>query len=147
MVLILVGILAVSMWPRAPSTESITIHGRAEQLASDIRYVQTLSMTRGERFCLRLTNSGYSLNTTDAGNNCELATEPHPAGLEQPIAICSGCMSWTNLPADLVQFNGLGTPYTAPAVTLGGDAVITIAEGGQARTVTISPATGRVLVQ
>jgi len=46
MMLILIGILAVVFVPRAPSKGSLTIAGQAQQLASDLRYVQALSMTR-----------------------------------------------------------------------------------------------------
>jgi prepilin-type N-terminal cleavage/methylation domain-containing protein len=147
LVMLLASVLVVALLPRAPTKESLTISARAEQLASDLRYVQSLSMTRGSRYCVSLTASAYSLTTTDAGNNCLGVTEPHPALLTQPIAICIGCMSWTNLPASVIQFDGLGTPYTAAATALANNAVITIADSGSTRTITISPITGRVLVQ
>src|SRR5205814_6797883 len=63
--MVLLGVLAVSFWPRAPTQQSMTLAARANQLASDIRYVQTLSMTRGVRFCIVMTASTYSLRTTD----------------------------------------------------------------------------------
>jgi prepilin-type N-terminal cleavage/methylation domain-containing protein len=144
--LLIASILAVAAWPRGPAKESLTLNGRADQLASDIRYVQTLSMTRGSRFCLVLTSSSYELQTT-AANVCTGTQEPHPAALVQPITLCAGCMSWTNLPSNNVQFNGLGQPYTAAATALASNAVITLNDNGVVRTVTISPVTGRVLVQ
>ena|SRR5687768_6830202 len=146
-VLVIISIISISVLPRAQSTESMVLNGRALQLASDLRYVQARSMTGGQRFCLSLTASGYSLTTTDGSNNCTATTDAHPAGLAQPIQPCVSCITWSNLPANVVQFDGLGVPYTAAATTLASNAVITLADGGITKTVTISPTTGRILVQ
>jgi prepilin-type N-terminal cleavage/methylation domain-containing protein len=152
--MVLVVILAIALIPRSPSPDSLTLRPRAEQLASDIRYVQTLSMTSGQRLCLTLDPpagppySGYRLTTAVTG--CTSNAE-HPAGLAQPIDLCGGATCVTvpsaNLPNDYVQFSGLGAPFTAPAVALAADAVISVAGDAGPRTVTISPTTGRVLVQ
>lgn len=143
--LLLISILAVSIWPRAPSSESITLNGRAEQLASDIRYVQTLSMTRGSRFCIVISGTGYELQTTSS-NTCNSGAanrEPHAGGLAQPIPVCSSC----SLTATTVQFDGLGAPANSTGTALASDTVITISDDGGTKTVTISPVTGRVIVQ
>lgn len=149
--MLLISILAVAVWPRAPSRESLTLQARADQLASDIRYAQTLSMTTGQRHCLTLNPtagppySGYTLTT--AASNCVTAVA-HPAGLAQPISLCvSGtCVTTPALANDYLQFDGLGIPYTAAATPLAANAVITISDDGS-KTVTVSPQTGRVLVQ
>jgi prepilin-type N-terminal cleavage/methylation domain-containing protein len=151
LVLVLASILAISLWPRAPSTESMTLNGRAEQLASDIRYVQSLSMTTGARHCLTLMPlsgppyNGYQLTT--AASTCA-TTVQHPAGLNQPVPICASgnCITVSGMTNDYVLFDGLGAPYSDAATALAANAVITISDGGS-KTVTISPATGRVLVQ
>lgn len=150
LVMLIVSILAISIWPRSPSSESLTLQGRAEQLASDIRYAQTLSMTTGTRHCLMLEPtsgppySGYSLRS-DA--SCATAVD-HPGGLTAPVALClSGtCVTAPALTNDFVQFDGLGVPYSASATPLAGSAVITISDDGS-RTVTVTPQTGRVVVQ
>lgn len=148
---LLIGILAVSLWPRTPEKASLTLTARAEQLASDIRLAQTLSMTGGQRYCLSLTPvagppySGYQLTTAASG--CVTPVQ-HPGGLTQPISLCNSgtCITAPALTNDYVQFNGLGIPYSAPATTLAASAVITLTDGG-AVTVTITPTTGRVVVQ
>jgi prepilin-type N-terminal cleavage/methylation domain-containing protein len=150
--LLLVTILAVSLIPRTPSRDSLTLEGRAEQLASDLRYAQSLSMTRGQRYCLSFTPtsgppySGYRLTTAASGCATD---EPHPAGLNQPVNLCESgsCLGATNLPNDYVQFGGLGTPYSTPATELPANAVLTLSGDGGPKTVTISPVTGRVVVQ
>lgn len=145
-VLVLLGIFAAAVFVRAPARESLAADGRANQLASDIRYVQTLSMTRGQRFCIVVGTSTYTLNATDAGNNCAAAIE-HPAGLGPPVPACDSgaCMTPSGF-AGTLQFDGRGTPYTAAASPLATDAVVTLAQGGVSKTVTVSPVTGRVVV-
>jgi MSHA pilin protein MshC len=148
LVMVLLGILAASLWPRAPTASSLTLQARADQLASDIRYAQTLSMTRGQRYCLTLTATSYSLTNTDpVTNNCTTA-EAHPGGLAQPISLCANaCLSFPALTSSLIQFNGLGTPYINPTTTLNSTATITFSEDGNSRSIVIAPVTGRVLVQ
>lgn len=149
--MLLVGILAVFLWQRAPARESLTLLGRAEQLAADIRYAQTLSMTTGERHCVVLEPnsgppySGYSLRRDAA---CATPVE-HPAGATQPVSVCLGpaCVSAVAVAGDELQFDGLGVPYSPAATQLVAPAVITLVDDGGSRTITISPQTGRVRVQ
>jgi MSHA pilin protein MshC len=153
--IVLLGILAVALFPRGPSPDSLTLRGRAEQLASDFRYAQTLSMTRGVRHCLTLMPaagppySGYSLTRNNVGT-CDAAAE-HPGGLGPLVDLCGGalCVTAVNITAasDFIQFDGRGQPFNAPAVPLAADAVVSIAGDTGPRTVTISPVTGRVIVQ
>lgn len=144
MVLILIGVLAVVFVPRAPSKGSLTFAGQAQQLASDIRYVQALSMTRGQRYCLNLTGTGYSMTTSNCSTSVGVE---HPAGATFPIALDGVTLS-SNLPGGLVTFTGKGEPYTDAAATtaLAMNAVITLNGDGGPGYVCVSPATGRVLV-
>ncbi len=158
MTLILIAILAAALMPRAPSKESVTLAGRAQQLAADIRYAQSLAMTTtvnsitGTRhgYCVRLTGSTYAIergyDVVTAANNCITLVE-HPAGVAQPVTLCNGCMTLTNLPSSFVQFDGLGTPYSAATTALASDATIQLSDSGGTKTVTITAVTGRVIVQ
>jgi len=143
-VIVLLGILAISILPRSPTKGSLTIAGQAQQLASDIRYVQYLSMTRGQRFCFRLSSTGYSMTTT-AANACTATATEHPAGIALPVSLDGMSVSST-LPAGDVIFNGEGAPYTDATTALAVNAVITLSGEGGTKTVTISPVTGRVVV-
>ncbi len=148
-VIVIAAILAVAVSARAPSRAALTLTARAKQLASDIRYVQTLSMTSGQRYCLTLTPSspysGYSLTTAASG--C-VTTTAHPAGLTQPVSVCNGttCMTAPALTNNYLQFDTLGQPYNAPTTLLAANAVITLTDSGVSQTVTVAPTTGAVTV-
>lgn len=144
-VIVLIAILMTTFFPRASTKGSLTIAGQAHQLASDIRYVQSLSMTRGQRYCLNLTTGGYNLTTASSTCTSSAGVE-HPADLPLPLSLEGVSLSWTNLPNDYVIFSGVGVPFTATATTLAADAVITLAGDGGPKTVTLSPVTGRVVV-
>jgi prepilin-type N-terminal cleavage/methylation domain-containing protein len=64
MVLLLIAILAFVVLPRQ-SQNTLELSGQAEQVATDIRYAQSLSMTRGAalgsqgRYCIFFTATGY----------------------------------------------------------------------------------------
>jgi hypothetical protein len=147
--LVIAAVLVASYAPRAPTKASLTLTARATQLASDIRYVQALSMTNGQRYCLTLTPtspySGYSMTT--AASSC-VTTIAHPGNYSQPIPICNGatCIAAPTLTNGYLQFDGLGQPYTASATALASNAVITLTEDGLTQTVTVTPVTGRVTV-
>ena len=141
-VILLLAILAFTAIPRNPG-KSINLPGQAHQLAADIRYVQSLSMTRGQRYCFNLTGTGYRFTT--AASTCTTAVA-HSTGSTSVITLDGVSLSWTNLPNAYVIFSGEGVPYTAAAASLGSDAVITLAGDGGPKTVTISPVTGRVVV-
>ena len=68
-VIVLTAILVATFFPRASTKSSLTIAGQAYQLASDIRYVQSLSMTRGQRYCVNLTSTGYSMTTSNCSTS------------------------------------------------------------------------------
>jgi MSHA pilin protein MshC len=145
MVLILIGVLAVVLVPRAPSKGALTFAGQAQQLASDIRYVQTLSMTRGQRYCLNLTGTGYRMTTSNCSTSVGVE---HPTGAVFPITLEGVTLSWTNLPGALITFTGKGIPYTdvAASTALAANAVITLSGDGGTGYVCVTPATGRVFV-
>lgn len=144
-VLILIGILAVTFVPRTSSKGSLTFAGQAQQLASDIRYVQTLSMTRGQRYCLNLTSTGYSMTMTNCSTSVGVE---HPAGATFPVTLEGVTLSWSSLPSNLVTFTGKGLPYTdaAAATALASNAIVTLGGDGGPMYVCISPVTGRVFV-
>jgi type II secretory pathway pseudopilin PulG len=143
-VLLIVGILAASLLPR--STERrISIGAQADQLASDIRYVQSMSMTQGQRYYISLTATTYAFVAVSGA-----VAQSHPAtGSTTPISLASGVTMTippTNLPNSLIAFDGRGIPYTDSAATtlLAANAVITLTGAGGSNTVTVYPQTGEV---
>lgn len=143
-ILIILGILAASLLPRS-TDRSISVGAQADQLAGDIRYVQSLAMTQGQRYRINLTATTYAFFAVSGG-----VAVPHPAtGSTVPIQLASGItitIPPTSLPSSLVAFDGRGIPYTDAAATtqLAANAVITLSGSGGSNTVTISPQTGKV---
>lgn len=143
-IIVLISLLAFMAASRFPGG-GMDVSSQAEQLAADIRYAQTLSMTRGDRYRINLTAAGYQV-TDSAGN-----PEVHPGtGSTSAVALDGVALSGFNPPltGDYVIFDGRGVPYVDTAGTaLSANAVITLTAQGITRTVTISPETGRVAVQ
>jgi len=152
-VLLLIGILAMIAVPRL-SQNTLELSGQAEQVASDIRHAQALSMTRGAalgsqgRYCILFTATGYQYrhNGNSYATPCTVAVS-HPATGSSAAIVLSGgtAVSTANLTGNYVEFDTKGQPtsFVAPA----GDATITLTATGGPRAVVISPVTGKARVQ
>jgi len=145
-VIIIIAILAVLPffnWPAA----SISLDGQAQQLANDIRYTQSLSMTKAQRYRLVITTgtSSYQI-LNSSGTVARFASGNTTVTLNTGISF--GTL--TNLPNSLIVFDGDGTPYTdtgAPGTALAANASIPLQSSGSTKTVVITPLTGKVNVQ
>lgn len=145
--LLIIGIIAAVALPRL-SNDPLVLSTQAEQLANDIRYVQSLAMTQGQRYRINFAAGSYTF-TTAGGTGV-----PHPlTGSTAATALSSGVtmtLPPTNLPNSLVGFDELGVPYTNAAVssgnTLGSTGTITLTLNSVTRTVTVTPQTGLVRV-
>ena len=152
-VLLVVGILSIIVLPRL-SQNTIELSGQAEQVARDILYAQTLSMTRGAalgsqgRYCIFFTATGYQFrnNGNSYATPCATAVV-HPATGSSAAIVLSGgtAVATANLTGNYVEFDTKGQPtsFTAPA----SNATITLTATGGPRTVTVSPITGKTTVQ
>lgn len=144
-IIILVALLAFTAMPRLPGP-SLDVDSQAEQLVAEIRYTQSLSMTRGDRYRINLTSAGYQI--TDSGG---VNPEVHPGSSStNPVILDSVSLSGYNPPLvnNYVAFDGRGIPYTNVAgTTLTANATITLTGGGATRNIVISPETGRVVLQ
>jgi prepilin-type N-terminal cleavage/methylation domain-containing protein len=139
--LILVAILAAYAMPRMPD-RTIELGAYADQLAADLRYVQSRSMTQGARFCFHLTSaSSYNIRTSGCGTDVA-----HPAtGMTAPVVLANVTITAVNLSGGNAEFDGLGRPTTLAAP--GTDGELRLAGDGQTRTVRITADTGWVVVQ
>lgn len=135
--LLIAALLAVTVLPRYPG-KGLDVGARAEQLASDIRYVQTLSMSRGERYCLHLDASSYQIRR----NNCSEAVT-HPVAGTLSMSLPGTSIAAVNLIGNNIEFDGKGQPTTLASPAL---ATITLSAGGASKTVVVTPQTGRVVV-
>ena len=145
-IILLVGILAFVAIPRL-SGPSLRVDAQAEQLASDIRYTQTLAMTQGDRFRINLIATGYQITSSTGA-----ATVAHPGtGTTSAVALNGVTLSGWSPPLtnNYVAFDGRGVPYVlfTSSTGLAANATITLSGGGYARNLVISPETGRVVLQ
>jgi prepilin-type N-terminal cleavage/methylation domain-containing protein len=120
---------------------SSSLGPQADQLVSDIRYVQSLSMTRNAHYCIAFTAVSYTITTNNCTTPVQLPTSANPVLLASGLTLTT-----TN---NLLTFNTLGRPFTdaAAAMALPAEAVITLSAGSDTLTVRVTPETGRVRVQ
>jgi len=151
-VLLLVAILAFAVSPRF-SENTLELSSQAEQVATDIRYAQTLSITRGAalgsqgRYCIFFTATGYQYrnNANSYATPCTVAVA-HPAtGSSTAIVLAGTAVSTANLTGNYLEFDTKGQPTSLAAPA--SDATITLTATGGPRAVVVSPVTGRARVQ
>lgn len=140
MVIVLLGILAAFAGVRL-SVNPVDVSAQAEQLAADIRYTQSLAMSRGSRFRVNFTASSYQI--TDMNGVAQV----HPAtGQTAAVSLAPTALSGYNPPLSngYLAFDSRGVPFTSPTAALASTVVITLAGGGDTREVRVAPETGRV---
>ena len=143
-VMIIVAVLAATLLPKT-SDRIINVNAQADQIAGDIRYVQSLSMTQGQRYYINFPNSTtYSFFAASG-----MVAIPHPAtGSTTPIPLAAGItLAVAPASAVAIAFDGKGAPYLGTAATSplsGANAVITLSGGNATAAVTVFPETGRV---
>lgn len=147
--LVIIGILTIFITVAWPGS-SINLHAQAAAVANDIRYAQSLSMAKGQRFYfIKTSSTSYQIRGAD----------------NQPIALPSGNTTATldqgtsfgnfsNLPNNLVAFDCKGVPYvdtgfpgtSLSAVTSPSSPVanIPLATNEYSINLTINPETGKV---
>jgi prepilin-type N-terminal cleavage/methylation domain-containing protein len=142
LVLGVVSAIALSRMDNAP----VLVSTQAEQLASDIRYAQTLAMTKAQRYIVSFP-SATSYRFLDSTGN----PVAHPlTGSSAAIVLASGITLQASVPGgNALGFDGRGVPYsvTAPATfngTLASQATITLSKEESSRTSTVAPQTGKV---
>jgi MSHA pilin protein MshC len=154
-VMVVLGILAAVFIPRS-NNPAIILSTQAEQLAADIRYVQSLAMTQGwsgvspavaaRRYRINYTATSY--NFTDVSG----VAVTHPSGTSGSIVFAGGVIISLPTPIlvdNLIAFDGRGAPYVDPTANsaLAAMATISMVSGGATRAIQIFPVTGLVRVQ
>ena len=141
-VLLLVGILAVFVAPNILTTQSITLPATTAQLAASIRYAQSLSMSRGQRYRVNFTGNTYQI-TDMFGGTVQPSTPSTGTAL---VSVLPAALSGYNPPLtfNYVAFDTKGVPYTSATALLMATATITLTSGSESNTITIAPETGRV---
>ena len=145
--LVIVGIISAVAMSRT-SNDPVMLSTQVNQLAGDIRYVQTLAMTQGQRYIVSFP-SATSYRFLDSAGNPVV----HPAnGSNAAVALASGVnLALTLAPpgGNALGFDWRGIPYsvTTPATfngALTGVATVALSKGTATQSVTITHQTGRV---
>ena len=125
MVIVLIGIVAVSVLPKFVDTSSFSLEGATAMVVADIRYTQELAMGNGDdkKAAFTQNSTTYTLKNSD---DTVFKTSELPSG----VTVSSSNITFT--------FNSLGEPTT------GGGSSVTLSAGGDTRTVTVESYTGRV---
>ncbi len=140
-VLLLVSLLAgafIIRWPGA----TISVSAQADQLLSDIRYTQSLAMTRGQRYRINFAIDRYWISSADGA-----ISFPHPASGVADVLLATNVTLSSSL--GFLVFDGNGRPYVdaaTPGTPLAVDAVVTLNSGSDTRSVRVSRDTGRTLI-
>ena len=118
MVVVLIGILAVSIVPKFTDTSAISLQGGAAMVRADIRYTQELAMSTHAPKTITFTTSDtfYTVNS-------------QTMNLPSRVSISNGAT---------FTFNSLGEP------TAGGGSSVEILAGSSTKTITVDSYTGRV---
>ncbi|MBN1684629.1 MAG: prepilin-type N-terminal cleavage/methylation domain-containing protein [Gammaproteobacteria bacterium] len=141
-ILLIIGSILALFWPG----KSIELRSQTEQLAQDIRYTQSLCVSRNARYRLvfNLSPPGYHL-TNPQGNPIIHPAHPQSTTITFSSGIHYGLIQ---PPASYVTFNGRGIPYifSTTEQKLTTTLLITLTDGAVTRTIQITPKTGYVLV-
>ncbi len=149
MVMMVVAIISVIALPRTGNAP-ILLSTQAEQLAGDIRYVQTLAMTQGQRYIISFP-SATSYRFLDVAGNPVV----HPVSGSNAAVTLGANITLALQPTvpagNALEFDGLGVPYsvTTPATFNGAltqPATIKLTKDTETRSVTVTQETGRVTV-
>ncbi len=145
-IITIISIVATYALMKFPSTPGINVSAQAQQLANDIRFTQTLAMTSGQDYYLKITGSTYQILSA-SGTPQTFAFGNITTRLNTGITFGNYLAT---LPNGLIAFDALGIPYTTnptAATFLTVLATIPLNGGGSTSTVTITPETGRVSIQ
>jgi len=146
-VMVIVGIISAIAVART-GNDPVLLSTQAEQLAGDIRYVQTLAMTQGQRYTISFPST-TSYRFLDSSGNPVV----HPAnGSNAAVVLGAGVTLALQTPSpagNALGFDARGIPYsvTTPATFNGpltAQATITLTKAGANRTTRIDYQTGKV---
>lgn len=158
--LIVIGILAAALYSAWPGKQ-VNANLVAHQVATDIRYVQTLALSRDRNYMITFTNnttpntyvmsrftSGSPVDITHPFTNTTTVSLPVGITLSLPAAGNNAQVD-SGLPNNLINFNSEGEPYVdqAGTVPLAGMAQIGVSSDGKTFNVCLHPNTGLVEVQ
>lgn len=125
--------------------EGVDLEIVAQRLTNDIRFIQSRSMQRNDRFRINFSATGYRLSDRTDSNPVFL---PGSGGDTVTLKTNQSLSVNGVVTNNYLVFDGLGQPYTTdaiPGALLAANAVITLTMGAASVTVTVVPETGGVV--
>lgn len=150
-ILSIIGIIAVTAMVSGSPKGIIRLHAACQKLALDMRYMQQMAMSEQVRFGISFDTIGESYFGY-RGTTATKATDPQTQsnldvdfdGMREFNEIR---ISSTNLSGNIIEFDSRGIPYGGNSVALSTQAIVTLTDGTNSKTVRIEAETGKVSVQ
>ena len=148
--MLVIAIISAIALPRMGNAP-VLVSTQAEQLAGDIRYVQTLAMTQGQRYIISFPSATSYRFLDVAGNPVVHPVTGSNAAITLGANVTLALQTPIAPPGNALEFDGLGVPYsvTTPATFNGAltqPATIKLTKDTETRSVTVTQETGRVTV-
>ncbi len=151
MVIVIIGILVSVAIPRFDSFHAVKFSGALKKMVSDIRYVQSLAISRHETCRIVFNSAGNTYSVYLADNS--LAVDPFTRGSLQVnfntspqyngVDIVSADFGGVNT----LRFTWEGVPQDAGGVNLSTDGSVGFSYQGNTATVYVTPNTGKVRIE
>ena len=139
-IILLIAVLSTYATFNLPNL-TVNVDGQAQQLADDLRFTQSLAMTKGNAYQLViLSNTTYQIQIKSTSTPITLAQGNTTVTLNSGITFGSYTTS-------TISFDGRGTPYDSTGTALSSNASIPLTGESLTKTVIVTPVTGRVTVQ
>jgi type II secretory pathway pseudopilin PulG len=133
-------IMVLTLFVMLNKIPDVDVAQQAKRLQSDLRYIKFLAQTQNQRTRIDFSTSSYTL--TMVTGSTPIVT---PNSTSNVVTLISGVsMSSTNA---FLVFDGLGRPYSdaaTPGTLLSSTATITLTNGTDTSTVTVTPDTGEI---
>ncbi len=141
-VVIILGIAALTAIPMMSSAGSIQIRSAANKIAADLEYAKSMAISRGQNYSVIFNTSAESYQIEDQAGN--VVAHPVKKGFDYTVGMVAeglGSVDITSVNFNSntqVSFDCLGSPDNGGTVNLQG--------GGTSMTVTVEPITGYVTI-
>lgn len=144
-VLVLIGIIAATVFGRSINTDQINLVGQTDKIRNHIRFAQSLAMKRNDVRVISCDTNQYWLSDITL-NAVRLPGEKADKISLTDLAV--GMNAFT------VYFDLIGKPYhlyidedNNNPVTTGNPLTITISAGSESQTLNVTPETGLIITQ
>ncbi|MDO8603298.1 MAG: prepilin-type N-terminal cleavage/methylation domain-containing protein [Candidatus Omnitrophota bacterium] len=147
----IIGIIAATAMVSGSPKGAIRLHAASQKLTQDLRYMQEMAMLEQVRFGISFDTAnesyfGYRVTTatkaTDPQTQSNLEIDFDSMKEFKEIGISS-----TNLSGNVIEFDPAGIPYGGNGVALSTQAIVTLTDGTNSKTVRIEAETGKVSIQ